>query len=152
MYIRRTIAVKAFVRPVLCTVSIRVVHPMYMVKGTAKTLRWRENRIRYWREFRNMTLETASEALGQPPYSLDCTHNSLGRVENGKQMPSIELIEALAKLYRTDIDSLLNRRPDENHEEPLPTAKAILRLWDRAAPDEQDLIMGIARKVVKTGT
>jgi transcriptional regulator with XRE-family HTH domain len=119
----------------------------------SKPLRWRTNCIRHWRDFRDgMTLEAAAEALSRPPYNLDYTHNSLGRIENGKQMPTIELIEALARLYRTDIDSLLNRRPETADREPAPTARGLLQLWDKAAADERGLIIDVARKVVKTGT
>ncbi|NWG25892.1 MAG: helix-turn-helix transcriptional regulator [Pseudorhodoplanes sp.] len=129
------------------------VHPMYMTGS--KDLRWRKTMIRHWREFREFTLEAASEALSRPPYNLDYTHNSLGRVERGMQMPTIELIEALAKLYQTDTHSLLNRRPSDGDAAPgkdAPGAKDLLNLWDRAAPDERGLIFDIVKRVVKTGT
>lgn len=121
---------------------------MYMVKRKEKPLRWRRNAIRQWRDLRKFTLETASEALSAAPYSIEITHNSLGRIENGKQMPSIELIEALAKLYETDIDSLLNRPPGPGQP---GTAKGILHLWDQAAPDERGLLFDLAKRMVKAG-
>lgn len=120
-----------------------------MARAKQKPLRWRTNCIRHWRDLQKMTLEEASEALLKPPYRLDYTHNSLGRVENGKQMPTIALIEALAQLYRTDVDSLLNRHPKTA---PRPTAQGILSLWDVAAPEERGLILDVAKRVVKTGT
>jgi transcriptional regulator with XRE-family HTH domain len=119
---------------------------MYMARQKQKSLRWRTNCIRHWRISKGFTLETASEALALAPYHLQYTHNSLGRVENGKQMPKINLIEALATLYETDIDSLLNRRPGGP---PGQTAKGILHFWDLAPPDERGLIMEIAKKVIK---
>jgi transcriptional regulator with XRE-family HTH domain len=121
---------------------------MYMVKARAKQrpLRWRPNCIRLWREDAGFTLERAAETLGRAPFNLSYTHNSLGRVENGRQMPPIALIEALAKLYRTDIDSLLNRKPKSD---PAPTANGILELWDRAEDEERGLIIDLARRVVK---
>lgn len=149
MYTACTKAVKASVHPVSCTPQGAAVHPMYMVKRKEKPLRWRKNAIRAWRELRKFTLETASEALSHPPHDIEITHNSLGRIENGKQMPSIELIEALAKLYDTDIDSLLNRPPASGAAQ---TATGILSLWDRAAADERGLILDVAKRVVKTGT
>lgn len=123
---------------------------MYMAKN--EPLRWRRNCIRYWREFRDFTLEAAAEALARPPHRLAYTHNSLGRVERGLQMPTIELIEALAKLYETDVDSLLNRRPEGAEAVAGPTARGILALWDQARPDERGLILDVAKRVVKTGT
>jgi transcriptional regulator with XRE-family HTH domain len=129
---------------------------MYMAKSPAtksKPLRWRTNCIRHWRDFRDgMTLEAAAEALSRPPYNLDYTHNSIGRIENGKQMPTIELIEALAKLYDTDVDSLLNRRPGTYEQPAARPPRGLLQLWDKAAADERGLIIDVARKVVKTGT
>lgn len=111
--------------------------------------------MRHWRKFRGFTLERAAEALSRHPHNLEYTHNSLGRVERGEQMPTIELIEALAKLYETDTHSLLNRRPAEGDQATLkgpPAAKDILQFWDRAAPDEQGLIFDIVKRMVKTGT
>jgi transcriptional regulator with XRE-family HTH domain len=72
-------------------------------------LRWRRTCIRFWREYRDYTLEQAAEALER--YHITTTHASLGRIERGRQMPTIEMIEALAALYRTDINRLLNERP-----------------------------------------
>jgi transcriptional regulator with XRE-family HTH domain len=118
-----------------------------MAKQKSKPLSWRESCIRYWRDALDLTLEGVCETLAKPPYNIRYTHNSLGRVEHGKQLPKINLIEALAKIYRTDIDSLLNRRPEAA---PGATAKGLLALWDRAAPDERDLIIDVAKKVTKT--
>jgi transcriptional regulator with XRE-family HTH domain len=120
---------------------------MYMAKG--KPLRWRHNCIRFWREFRGMTQEQAAAALARPPFNLDYGYNSVGRVENGKQMPTIELIEALATLYDTDIDSLLNRRPETARESPPATAKGLLQLWDQAQTEERGLIVDVAKRVVR---
>lgn len=124
-------------------------HAMYMAKRKEKPLRWRKTAIRTWRDHRGITLESAEETLAKPPYSVKITHNSLGRIENGKQMPSIALIEALAKLYDTDVDSLLNRPPGS---EPTNNATGVIKLWDRASSEERELIMGVAKRVVKSGT
>jgi transcriptional regulator with XRE-family HTH domain len=61
--------------------------------------------------YRDYTLEQAAEALSGPPHDMPTTHTSLGRYENGKQMPSAEMLEAIARLYRTDVKSLLDERP-----------------------------------------
>jgi transcriptional regulator with XRE-family HTH domain len=124
---------------------------MYMlkVKDESRKLRWRLTCIRHWRELRGFTLERAAEALSRPPYKLKYTHNSLGRVERGEQMPPVGHIEALASLYRTDIESLLNRRPEDH--EVAPTASGILQLWDKAESAERVLLIDIAKRVVPNG-
>lgn len=108
-------------------------HPMYM----AEKLRWRRTGIRTWRDAKKLTLEEVAEILGRPPYKIKTTHNSLGRVERGQQMPKIELIEALTKIYDIDIHSLLNRtagRPRPN--EPLTL-------------DERELLANLIKKVTQ---
>lgn len=95
-----------------------------------------------------MTLEEVAEALERPPYRIKTTHASLGRAERGLQMPPIGLIEALAELFRTDVHSLLNRRP-ESGEMASGSAGGIMRFWDRAAPDERELIVNLAKRLVK---
>lgn len=77
----------------------------------APRLRWRETNIRLWRRAAGWTLEAAADRLKQAPYYLKTTHTSLQRLEAGKQMPKIDMIEALASLYKTDITSLLNGEP-----------------------------------------
>lgn len=135
--------------PGACTHALQTVHPVYMIKkrGTKPALRWRPNCIRFWREYRGFTLEEAAEALSRPPHDLNYTHTSLGRAENAKQMPKIEMIEALAKLYGTDVDSLINRRPEAS---PIESARGIIELWDAASTDERGVILEVARRVVKT--
>lgn len=115
------------------------VHPVYMAVSTLKPrpkapkpLAWRLTRIRHWREFAGLTLETAAEKIASPPYSLKkgTTHTSLGRVENGKQIPSIKMIEALAHLYGTDVDSLLNRLPTIPLAAKDPDAGELAKIWE----------------------
>ena len=76
------------------------------------------------------------------------THASLGRLENGLQMPKIELIEALAKIYDTDIDSLLNRLPTVPVE-PRPDAAELAALWDEGSPEDREKIVSIATTIVR---
>lgn len=85
------------------------VHHVYM-KGKEE-LRWRVTCMRLWRVYRDYTQEQAAEALSDPPFNMPTTHASIGRYENGKQMPKGEMLEAIARLYRTDVHSLLNERP-----------------------------------------
>lgn len=133
---------------------------MYMVKK--KQLRWRVTKMRLWRKYRGFSQERVAEILSRPPYSLppyniqeDITYASIGRYESGNQMPDGAMLEALAKIYETDIDSLLNRIPEAGKSPPSienPNARTLLWHWDRAAPDERGVIIDIAKRVVKTGT
>lgn len=121
-------------------------------KAKAPPLRWRPNCLRFWREYRgNPSQEAVVEALSRPPYSINYTYASLGRVERGEQMPPINVIEALASLYETDVDSLINRRPELTADVADPdspaSAKLILHLWDRATADERRILVGMALRM-----
>lgn len=91
------------------------VHPVYMPttkpRPAAKVRRWRATRLRDWRKAAGLSLEEVCEKLAERPFLIEYTHASLGRVERGEQMPLIELIEALALIYRSDVNSILNRMP-----------------------------------------
>jgi transcriptional regulator with XRE-family HTH domain len=121
-----------------------------MAKKTKKprALRWRVTRIRYWREYRKMTLMGVAETLAKEPYRLQTSHASLGRLENGRQMPKIGLIEALTKIYETDIDSMLNRLPTVPVE-PRPDAAELAALWDEASIEDREKIVSIATTIVR---
>src|SRR5580765_114460 len=113
-----------------------------------RELRWRLTLIRHWRKYRQMTLPGVADTLAREPYRLKSTHASLGRLENGLQMPKIELIEALAKIYDTDIDSLLNRLPTVPVE-PRPDAAELAALWDEGSPEDREKIVSIATTIVR---
>lgn len=133
--------------------SNRPVHPVYMAKNRrlkVRTIvpagelpvRWRKTNIRLWRDAADMTLEEAAEALGRPPIEISTTHASLGRIENGKQMPSAGLLEALLLIYRCpDLDSLLNRTPGE--------AGPIVKIWQSADRKQRKLIEKLAIGVIE---
>jgi transcriptional regulator with XRE-family HTH domain len=128
-------------------------HHVYMAKKTKKTkkpseLRWRPTLIRHWREHRKMTQERVADILAEAPYCLPYSYNSLGRLENGKQMPKIGLIEALAKIYETDIDSMLNRLPSLPTA-PRPDAAELAATWDAASPEDRKKISAIAEIIVR---
>lgn len=133
------------------------VHPMHMATATArqraskrkeKPLRWRVTCMRHWRLHKDqMTLEEAAEALGRAPYNISTTHATLGRYENGKVMPPIGVVEALAALYGTDIDSLLNRLPTiPAKRETVPSS--IADAWNKANPDERERLVRVVKAAV----
>ena len=78
--------------------------------------------MRQWREYREMTLERAGEAVGM-------SHAQLGRIERGLQPYNQELLEALADLYRTEPASLIMRDPTSD--DPMWS------LWDQAHEGER---------------
>lgn len=115
-----------------------------------KPLPWRVTCIRHWREFAGLTLEAAAEKVAGVPYSLakGTTHTSLGRVENGKQIPSIKMIEALAHLYGTDIDSLLNRLPTIPQAAKDPDAAELAKIWESVGRDGRKRLLAVVKAAV----
>lgn len=127
------------------------VHPVYMGQGTtARGARWRQTNIRHWRGAAGLTLEEASERLSQPPYSLETgiSHASLQRVENGLQMPKVELIEALAHLYGTDIHALLNDLPTTSGAPLDPGVSELTKIWENAEPAERTRIINVVKATI----
>jgi transcriptional regulator with XRE-family HTH domain len=122
------------------------VHAAHMSKKARpapkpKPLVWRRSHIRDWRNYRKVTLEQLAERLAALDPPITTTHASLGRLERGMQLPKIDLIEALAKVLNTDVDSMLNRLPSDDSE--------FRPLWNRASDEQKELILGITQKIVK---
>lgn len=114
---------------------------MYMankrVTSRLKRPSFRLTYMRQWREDRDKTLEEVAEAAG-------ITHASLSRIERGKQPYSQAILEAVADYLNTDVPSLLMRDPSD--------PEAVWSIWDRAKPGERQMIVDIAKTIVKTGT
>lgn len=112
---------------------------MYMRKVQPRFRRpqYRPTFIRQWREFRGLTLEQLADRVGT-------THASLSRIERGKQPYVQPLLEAIAEALMTDPASLIIRNPQD--------PEGIWSVWDQAKPGERQMIVDIARTVVKTGT
>ena len=128
-----------------------MVHPVYMSKKatTKVTTRFKGQRphkltfIRQWRESRAMTLEVLAERVGERIGGM--THASLSRIERGIQPYSQPILEAIAEeLTGGDVASLLMRDPSDPN--------AIWSIWDQAKPGERQMIVDIAKTIVKTGT
>ena len=117
-----------------------MVHHTYMaqnrVRPRPKGPRFRPTFMRQWREYREMTLERAGEAVGM-------SHAQLGRIERGLQPYNQALLEALAELYRTDAASLIMRDPSND---------TIWSLWDQAKEGQRQEIEKYAEFVVKSRT
>ena len=97
--------VKPFVHGAIWTERNPSVHFAYMERIFGP------HKLREWRQFRELSLEEVADAIG--PSVGGFTHASLSRIENRKQPYSQPILEALARVYRTDTMSLLHRSPGE---------------------------------------
>jgi transcriptional regulator with XRE-family HTH domain len=99
--------------------------------------------IRQWRESRSMTLEVLAERVGERIGGM--THASLSRIERGLQPYSQPILEAIAdELTGGDVASLLMRDPSDPN--------GFWSIWDQAKPGERQMIVDIAKTILKTGT
>lgn len=115
-----------------------LVHPAYMKKiASHKGRKLRPTFIRQWREHRNKSLETVAEAVGT-------THATLSRIERGLIPYSQELLEDVADVLQTDVASLIMRNPTDDD--------AIWTLWDQAKIGERQMIVDLAKTVLRRGT
>lgn len=123
----------------------RRVHAMYMVKKVVPRFKaqYRKTFIRQHREAKGLTLEALAERVGEKIGGM--THASLSRIERGLQPYSQPILEAIADALQTDVYSLLYRDPLD--------PEAIWTIWDQAKPGERQMIVDIAKTIVKkTGT
>lgn len=88
------------------------------------------NRIAEWRRFRNVRQDDLAEALG-------VTKASVSRVENGKAPYTQDFLEVTARTLKTDVASLLFRKPDDG---PSPWGPLITAA--NARPTDRDKIIG----------
>lgn len=113
------------------------VHCAYMARrsGTRqKPSAYRRTHMRQWREFRGRTLEDVADKIG-------ITHATLSRIERGVHPYSQSVLEAVAKELSTDVPSLLTRDPSD--------PENIWGVWELAEPDQRQMIVDIAKTIVK---
>lgn len=102
-----------------------------------KTLRWRANRISLWRDDANLTQQDMADRLTARGLKLDRV--SVTRIENGKQMPTIEILEAMADILQTDVTSMTNYTPAQ--------AKELSRLHRMDEQERERLLRGLRAAV-----
>jgi transcriptional regulator with XRE-family HTH domain len=107
------------------------------VQSNQKQPRFRPTFIAKWREFRGLTQEQLAARL-------DMTQSHLSMLENRKRGYTQETLEAIAEALQTDAASLLMRNPLSD--------EAIWSIWEQAKPGERQMIVNIAKTVLKTGT
>jgi transcriptional regulator with XRE-family HTH domain len=105
--------------------------PRFKAKARQRTY------FKEWRKFRGMTLEAAAEAAGM-------TAGNISAMERGTQGYTQDGLEALAHAYKAEPAWLINTDPSKD--EPM------FAIWDRAKPAERNMIVEVARTIVKTGT
>jgi DNA-binding Xre family transcriptional regulator len=93
--------------------------------------------IRQWREHRGLTLERLADRVGM-------TAGNLSQLERGNQGYVQNTLEAIAHALQTDTASLLMRDPSDS--------ESLWTIWGQAKPGERQMLMDIAKTVVKTGT
>lgn len=93
--------------------------------------------LKQWREFRNLTQEQLAERVG---WSV----GNVSQLERGLQGYSQEGLEALAEALQCDPGQILTVDPTRDD--------AIWSIWERAKPGERQMIIELAKTVVKTGT
>jgi transcriptional regulator with XRE-family HTH domain len=65
---------------------------------------WRRTNMVHWRKHVRLTQEMVAVAVG-------ASYVTVGRWERGEVPPDANALETLARLYGTDIHSMLNRLP-----------------------------------------
>ncbi len=98
---------------------------------------FRRTFIRQWRDHRGLTLERLADRVGM-------TAGNLSQLERGNQGYTQNTLEALAHALQTDVASLLMRNPEDS--------EGLWSIWDQAKPGERQMLVDIAKTVVKTGT
>lgn len=98
---------------------------------------FRRTFLRQWRDYRGLTLERLADRVGM-------TAGNLSQLERGKLGYTQNTLEKLAEALQTDVASLLMRDPTDS--------EGLWSLWDQAKPGERQLLVDIAKTVVKTGT
>lgn len=90
--------------------------------------------LKQWREYRGLTQEQLADRVG---WSV----GNVSQLERGLQGYSQEGLEALAEALQCDPGQILNVDPSGD--------EAIWSIWERAKPGERQMIVEIARTVVK---
>jgi DNA-binding Xre family transcriptional regulator len=93
--------------------------------------------LKEWREYRDLTQEQLAERVG---WSV----GNVSQLERGLQGYSQEGLEALAEALQCDPGQLLTVDPSKDD--------AIWSIWEKAKPGERQMIIELAKTVVKTGT
>ncbi|MDB5651793.1 MAG: hypothetical protein JWL62_3313 [Hyphomicrobiales bacterium] len=104
-----------------------------MAKVRVNPATTRTTRIRAWRKYRGMTLETVAERVG-------VTAGSLSQLERGDISYTQPMLEALASVFDCEPHDLLIRDPAET--------ESVWSLWSKATPSQQRQIVDILKTLL----
>lgn len=99
--------------------------------------RFRQRRrifLKEWREYRHLTQEQLAERVGM-------SKSNISQLEQGRQGYSQEGLEALAEALQCDPGQIINVDPSKDD--------AIWSIWERAKTAEREMIVDIAKTIVK---
>ena len=91
--------------------------------------------LREWRKHHGLTLKELSDKIGMTPGNLSLLERGLIPYDQGK-------LEKSAAALGTDATSLLTRMPSDSE-------TTIWSIWDHATPRERQMILDIAKIIVK---
>ncbi len=118
----------------------QAVHNFSMAKPARlapKPKQWRQTFVRQWRKYRGLTQEQLAERAGM-------TVSNVSQLERNVQGYSPEGLQSLADALNCEPKHLLMVDPSKDD--------AIWSIWERANVAERNMIVELARTVVKTGT
>lgn len=93
--------------------------------------------FRQWRKYRTLTLEKAAGEAGM-------TAGNLSAMERGEQGYTPAGLQALADVYRTSPGWLLEVNPLDDD------GSGMMDIWQKAGKAEKQMILDIAKQVVKS--
>jgi DNA-binding Xre family transcriptional regulator len=109
--------------------------PCAMIAAMTKRRVFHKTFIREWRKHRGLTLERLADRI-------DMTASHLSMLERGERPYTQETLELIADALGTTASSLIMRNPNDD---------AIWSIWEQAQPGQRQMIVDIAKTVLKIG-
>lgn len=100
----------------------------------------RRHFLREWREYRQLSQETAAERL-------EIDQSTLSRLERGETPYNQDFLEMAAYAYGCEVSDLVMRNPLDNE-----ALWALIDVLRKASPQRQSEIAAVAQALLKTGT
>ena len=104
--------------------------------------------LREWRVFHGLALQAVVDRVGEladeraiPRTRIGLTHGNLSRIERGKVPYNQHLLDLLALVYRTDVPSLIWRKPDD--------PDGLWAVWDKLGDEQRAQVVEIAKTFKK---
>lgn len=111
--------------------------PIYAVRHI-QSMETMPNRIREWREARELTLEELAAQVG-------CHHTYLGRIEKGERRLTDAMIAKVSKALKVSANDIIKAENELATEQAVSKMAGMLKTM---TPDEQEMILGLAETVL----